>query len=514
VRGSRVLALLRGGVVAALAALAAGSAALAPAAAAGSAAVVPAAAAAVQVVPFSIGHVFGTGKMSRPPTTAQCEKDFGIACYQAFQLQRAYDLQPLFDQGINGKGETIVLVDAFGSPSIASDLKTFDAKEGLPNPPSFKVITPEGKITTTPKTCTSTYHKTGPDLCSDYYGWTDETSLDVEWSHAIAPKASILLVETPVTETEGVYGFPQIVAAENYVVDHHLGDVISQSFGANEKTFTSPDQIYSLRSAYVNAARHGVTVLASSGDQGATDEYCDPSTGCADPANVICCSSTNVVDWPSSDPLVTGVGGTQLHLNDEGYRTAPDNVWDDLSSTVGVKGPHYTWGASGGGLSAAFSRPGFQDEVAGTVGGSRGTPDISMSAAVNGAVDFYDTTDPTVAGWDIIGGTSEASPLFSGIVALADQEAGHSLGYLDPALYALAGSGGPDGIVPITKGGNSYTFCLVADIKSDDSCASSADLVTVHGFSANGSYNDATGLGTVNAASFVPALVRAAGWAS
>jgi subtilase family serine protease len=507
VRRSRVLALLRGGVVAAIAALGAGSAAVAP----GAVAAVPAAAAAVQVVPFSIGHVLATGKMSQPPTTAQCEKDFGIACYQAFQLERAYDLQPLFDKGINGKGETIVLVDAFGSPSIASDLRTFDSKEGLPNPPSFKVITPEGPITTTAKNCTSTYHKGGPDTCSDYYGWTDETSLDVEWSHAMAPKANILLVETPVTETEGVYGFPQIVAAENYVINHHLGDVISQSFGANEQTFTSPAQIYSLRSAYVNAAKHGVTVLASSGDQGATEEICVPGSACANPDDVICCSSTNAIGWPSSDPLVTAVGGTQLHLNGAGYRTAPDSVWDDLSSTVGVKGPHYTWGSSGGGLSTVFSRPGFQNGVAGTVGGSRGTPDISMSAAVNGAVDFYDTSDPSVAGWDIIGGTSEASPLFSGIVALADQVAGHRLGDLNPALYALAGSGGSDGIVPISKGTNSYTFCRVADIKSDSSCASSADLVAVHGFSANGSYNDATGLGTVNAASFVPALASAAG---
>ena len=113
---------------------------------------------------------------------------------------------------------------------------------------------------------------TGPDLCSDYYGWTDETSLDVEWSHTMAPQANILLVETPMTETEGITGFPQIVAAENYVINHHLGDVISQSFGANEQTFTSPGQIYSLRSAYFNAAQHGVTVLAGSGDQGSTDE--------------------------------------------------------------------------------------------------------------------------------------------------------------------------------------------------------------------------------------------------
>jgi subtilase family serine protease len=498
VRGSRALALVRGAVITAVAALAAGSAAAAPAASA--------AAAAVQVVPFATGHVLAAGQMSQPPTTAQCEKKFGIACYQVSQLQRAYNLAPLFAKGVEGKGETIVIVDAFGSPSIASDLQTFDSQMGLPDPPSFRVITPAGPITTTPKTCTTKFSPTGPDTCSDYFGWTDETSLDVEWSHAMAPQANILLVETPMTETEGIYGFPQIVAAENYVINHHLGDVISQSFGANEQTFTSPGQIYSLRSAYINAARHGVTVLAASGDQGSTDDICDPASGCANPDDVVCCSSTPTVGWPSSDPLVTAVGGTQLHLNAKGDRTAPDSVWHDLSSTVGVTGPVYTWGSSGGGLSSVFSRPRFQNGVAGTVGSSRGTPDISMSAAVNGAVDFYDTTDPGTKGWGIVGGTSEATPLFSGIVALADQVAGHRLGDLNPELYALAQSAGSNGIVPISAGTNSYTFCKAADVKSSGSCASSSDLVSVPGSSANGSYNNATGWGTVNAAKFVPAL--------
>ena len=473
-----------------------------------SAAMAPAAVAAVRVVPFAPGHILAAGRMAQPPTTAECEMDFGIACYQAFQLQRAYNLAPLFSRGIEGRGETIVIVDAFGSPSIASDLQTFDSQMGLPNPPSFRVITPEGPITTTPTTCTSSYNPSGPDECSDYFGWTDETSLDVEWSHVMAPQANILLVETPMTETEGIYGFPQIVAAENYVIDHHLGDVITQSFGAAEPTFSSPGQIFSLRSAYINAALHGVTVLAASGDQGSTDDFCSPTSGCADPDNVFCCFSSRTIDWPSSDPLVTGVGGTQLHLNAQGNRTAPDSVWNDLSSTVGVPGAVYTWGSSGGGHSTVFSRPFFQDGTAGIFGGSRSTPDIAMSAAVNGAVDFYDSTDPEVAGWGIVGGTSEASPLFSGVVALADQEAGRSLGYLDPALYALNHNRVPDGIVPISQGNNSYTFCPAADTNSDDSCASSSDLVTVPGFKADGGYNNATGLGTVDAAEFVPALAR------
>lgn len=476
----------------------------------GGAAAAPAAASVAQVIPFSTGHIIAAHSLAQPPTTAQCEANYGIACYQADQIQTAYNLAPLFARGDEGQGSTIAVLDAFGSPSIASDLKTFDKAMGLPNP-SLTVITPEGPITTTAKTCTSTFSPTGPDLCSDYYGWTDETSLDVEWAHTIAPRANILLVETPMTETEGIYGFPQLIAAENYVIDHHLADVITQSFGAAENTFASPSQIYSLRSAYFNAAEHGVTVLASSGDQGSTDYYCSPASGCANPGDVICCTSSPTIDWPSSDPLVTAVGGTQLHLNASGQRTSADSVWDDLSSTIGVSGPVYTWGASGGGRSAVFPRPKFQDSVTRAVGNRRGTPDISMSAAVNGAVDYYDTSDPSTNGWSIVGGTSEASPLFSGIVALADTAAGHSLGDLNPTLYKLAHRGAKSGIVPISSGTNTFIFCPPADTNSNSSCASASDLVTVPGSTANGGYNNATGWGTVNAAAFVPALARAAG---
>ena len=492
-KGSRALAFVRTAAMTAVASLGAGTAVIAPAAAA----------AGVGVVPFATGHIVVDQQFPAPTTTAYCEANFGIACYEPAQLQRAYNLDPLFDRGITGRGETIVIVDAFGSPTIASDLHEFDAAFGLPDPPSLQVITPEGPITTNSTNC-----DTATDTCGDYFGWTDETSLDVEWSHVMAPGANILLVETPMTETEGIYGLPAMMAAENYVVDHHLGQVISQSFGATEQTFTSPFQILGLRSAYINAAAHGVTVLAASGDQGATDYYCDPTNAyCGIYSDVACCYATRAIDWPSSDPLVTAVGGTQLQLDANGKRIAPDSVWDDLSSTVGVPGPVYTWGASGGGRSTVFSRPYFQDKVSEIVGGSRGTPDISMSAAVNGAVDFYDTSDPADApGWSIVGGTSEASPLFSGIVALADQMAGHSLGYLNPELYNLGQRGWGSGIVPVFKGSNSYTFCQASDVQSDGSCASSSDLVTVPGFSANGYYNDATGWGTVDAARFVPAL--------
>jgi subtilase family serine protease len=154
-----------------------------------------------------------------PPTETKCLATDHIPCYQPAQIQTAYDERPLFARHVTGAGETIVIVDPFGAPTIATTLATFDTAFGLPAPPSFKVIQPDGPVPAFKPT-------TGTMISGDV-----ESSLDVEWSHVMAPGANILLVESPVAETEGTVGFPQIVQAENYVIDHHLGDVISQSFG-------------------------------------------------------------------------------------------------------------------------------------------------------------------------------------------------------------------------------------------------------------------------------------------
>ena len=235
-------------------------------------------------------------------------------------------------------------------------------------------------------------------------GWAQETTLDVEYSHAIAPGAHIVLVETPVAETEGVTGLPEMMTAEKSLIDHGVGDVISQSFGATENTFPGFDSgnfssLLNLRYAFTDAALHGVTVLASSGDDGATDAESDGATLYPMPVN----------SWPSSDPLVTSIGGTQLALDDAGNRTQADVVWND------------GFGAGGGGESAVFPRPVFQVGVHSAVGNHRGTPDISMSAAVDGGCWVYYSFVTPTSPWHIFGGTSEATPIFAGIVALADQ---------------------------------------------------------------------------------------------
>jgi subtilase family serine protease len=413
------------------------------------------------------GAIHPMGVMSTPSQKYCVEFGF-YHCLTPEQVETAYNLSPLYKHGITGKGETIVIVDSFGSPTIKHDLAVFDKQFKLPAPPSFKIITPSGKI---PKWNSND---------SDMTGWGGETTLDVEYSHTIAPGASILLVETPVSETEGVTGFPQIVEAENYVLKHHLGDVISQSFSATEQTFTGLGQINRnhLRSAYVQAAaeKDGPTVLTASGDSGAADVELNGSTY----------YTHRVTSWPDSDPLVTGVGGTELVAGKgNSFRSV---AWNDTYN--GHLGDGTVPYASGGGLSVLFTRPSYQNGVKNVVGRARGVPDVSMNGACTSPVFTYQSFPQadTPAGWYPSCGTSEATPEFAGIVALADQVAGHPLGVINPTLYKLSEEKAP-GIVPVTSGNNTVTFVQGTPAKT----------TTIKGFKARAVYSLVDGVGTVNA---------------
>jgi subtilase family serine protease len=467
----RTLALVAGVTAAAAATLAAAAAGPAETALSGPAATVPAAtvpATTVTVHPDAIR--LAAAATSAPSTTVQCEKADGIACYQPGQLRTAYHLPALYARGVTGAGTTIMIVDPFGSPTIKSDLATFDQAFGYPAPPKLTVITPAGKLP-----------KFDPDN-SDLTGWAQETTLDVEYAHALAPGASILLAETPVSETEGTAGFPQIVEAERYGLARYPVDVISQSFGATEPTFKDYAQLAPLRAAYKEARGKHVTVVTASGDAGATDYTSSESGYYARP----------VTSWPDSDPLVTAVGGTQLKAGSGGYTAAAwndtyDKAWNLYAS--GSAGP--VPAASGGGLSQFFARPSYQDGVKAVTGDRRGVPDISMSAACDGAVSIYSSYQPGVAGWSLTCGTSEATPEFAAVVALADQVAGRPLGLISPALYRLAAAGAP-GITDVTAGSNTVSFA-----------AGNGKLVKVTGYAAKKGYDLVTGVGTVNASALV-----------
>jgi len=420
----------------------------------------PASAATVKVIPAITGHISAKAAVA-PLPTSQCVAQIGIHCYSPLQYRVAYNLNPLYQHGITGKGRTIVIVDSFGPPTIQSDLHVFDKQWGLPDT-QVQVIK-YGKV--------PAWDPTDPDQI----GWSQEATLDVQYAHAIAPAAHIILVETGVAETEGVTGLPEMMNAEKYLIDHGIGDVITQSFGATENTFPGFDQgnfssLLNLRYAFKDAEQHKVTVLGSSGDAGATDYESDGETLFPYP----------VQSWPSADPLVTSVGGTQLSLDDQGHKVSPDVVWND------------GYGAGGGGDSHVFARPSWQVGVRDVVGNHRGTPDISMSAAVDGGAWVYYSFDPsaTNGNWHIFGGTSEASPIFSGIVAMADQLAGRRLGNINPALYLLGATSQrthvPAGLVDVTSGDISFEG--------------------VTGPSAAKGYDMASGWGTIDASKFIPAL--------
>ena len=411
----------------------------------------------VRPAPF-FTRVPGAKALTFPPTTADCLSLFGIHCYQPPQLQKAYDLGPLFASGVDGRGSTIVIVDSFGSPTIQHDLQVFDQTFGLPDPPSFQVYQPAGPV--------PPFDPTNGDMVN----WGVETSLDVEWAHTFAPGANIVLLETPTDETEGVQGFPEIVQAENWAIDHGIGDVISMSFGATEQTFPSAQSILDLRSAFINGHAHKVALLAGTSDAGATDYQ----------LNLQDLYTFPVSAWPATDPLVTAIGGTQLTLDQGGNRLAPDVVWND------------GFGAGGGGLSTVFQRPDFQAHLASVVGHARGVPDISGSAAVDGAaVTYYSFVRPN-SPWHLVGGVSEATPEFAGIVALADQANGGRLNDLNKSLYRL---GYDTGLVDVTQGNNTVTF------QNTD-----GNTYTVQGFSAGQGYDLASGLGTYDGAKLVTAL--------
>jgi subtilase family serine protease len=411
------------------------------------------------------GPAAGGSRATAPPGPAVSRAGAGTAAPDAgvpsnlltpAQLRTAYDLWPLYARGVDGSGQTIVIVVPFGSPVIQQDLQHFDQSFGLPAPPSFRVITPAGPVP--------------PGSGQERDTSVIEATLDVDWSHAIAPAASIVLVETPTAEIEGATGFAQIVQAEQYVLRHHLGGVISMSLGATEQTFKSKAQLRGFRSAFELAAQPGyrVTLLASTGDYGATSFTFDTKR----------LYNHDVVGWPASDPLVTAVGGTRMFLTRSGSRIRPDAGWM----------------GSGGGRSAVFAKPGYQD--AAVTGPMRGIPDISMDASCQSAVALY--VGAAAGQWGPECGTSLSSPLFAGIVALADQEAGHPLGLINPALYQMAAAH-DRGIVDIVSGSNGGTFSV------------GSRQYTVPGFAAGPGYDFVTGLGTVDARYFVPELAKAAG---
>jgi len=383
---------------------------------------------------------FATAKPGAFPSPSQCVAAFGLACYTPQLIRTAYDVP----SDLTGAGQTIVIVDAYGSPTVRQDLHVFDLAFSLPDP-TLNIIYPGGS---------PVYNPLQHHLETS---WASETSLDVQWAHAIAPGSTIDLV------IAANNGGDVLNNAVKYAVEHHLGNVISLSWGAPEAAIRGKGnntQLMQAHNIFMAARAAGITVFASAGDNGASNGY--PF------ANAL---------YPASDPLVTSVGGTNLFMSDTGNYESED-VWNDSDAALCPFGcTSGIFGATGGSPSLVFPAPSFQNGV-------RSTSDVSYNASVYTGILVYIGFMPAANqnGFYFFGGTSEGSPQWAAITALADQAAGHALGYLNPSLYAIASSNFHD----ITVGENG--------------------LSGTPGFEAGPGYDYPTGLGSPDVANVIKAL--------
>ncbi len=399
-------------------------------------------------------------------------------CYTPAQIYAAYGLDALHGEGLTGKGETIVIVDSYGSPTVQHDLNTFSDTFGLPRT-TIKFIFPDGKPVF------------NNSVNGSPVGWAVETSLDTQWAHAIAPEAQIVLVAAIPAETEGVQGFPNMLKGEQMAISAYPGAVISQSFAATEQAFhtAASVQVSRFDSVYQNAMNNHVTVIGSSGD-----------FGTANPDKQGRIFPFPTVNWPSSDPLVTSAGGTWLQLGwtwDPSSTTSLHFVNTPGSRTEAAWNEPFIQAAGGGGRSVLFPTPGFQSTISQSLlDGARGLPDLSWNSAVDGGVLVYTSIPGVRVGWHIIGGTSAASPQLAGLIALtnqlADEHGKQHVGYLNPLLYQLPSSAFNDIV--------SQTFGTVTIDSNSEFGSGIAGMPVAPG------YDLATGLGSPKADQFVPDL--------
>jgi subtilase family serine protease len=404
-----------------------------------------------------------------------------VTCYDPYQVRHAYNIDTLISSGLTGKGKTVVIVDAYQSPNIVLQLNTFDSFYGLsglnglgnPNDPSlgtFTQIAPDGLTPFDPTD-------------SNMIGWAEEISLDVLWAHAIAPGANIVLVLAKSNQDA------DILSATTYAVNHHLGDVISQSFGENESC-ADPKLLAQEHLLFANATLRGITLLASAGDFGSAQPTCDGSA-------LVQATST-----PASDPLVTAVGGTELHaarycltaLNcDPTQNPAPGTyqgevVWNEWADGIG---------ATGGGFSVLVDRPFYQDALVRNK--QRGVPDISYSAAVlHGLLTYLNIPGltPPAGAWYLFGGTSAGSPQWAALIAIADQKTAYNLGFINAGLYRVGQSH------------SRYSASFHDVTVGNNGVPSSIQVPPVPGFNAGPGWDATTGLGSPNAAQLIDDLIR------
>jgi subtilase family serine protease len=375
-----------------------------------------------------------------PEAHFSCQDTAG--CYSPAQIRKAYGFDKL---AADGKGRTIVIVDAFQSPTITQDLKLFDQTFDLPDS-TLDIIAPDGL---TPFNAKDT----------NQVGWAGEITLDVEWAHAIAPAATIDLVLAKSNEDA------DILSATRYAVRHNLGDVISQSFGEGEKCM-DPSLVTAQHALFREATAKDITLLASSGDQGSAQPDCNNDGGFFKSAST-----------PASDPNVTAVGGTRLVADSSGTYES-ETTWNEVA----------TFGdAGGGGFSTLYRAPAYQRSLHLP---SRGVPDVAYNAAIIGGVLAVFSVPLGQPAYYRFGGTSAGSPQWAGLVADAAQLHGGRIGFLNDRLYAWAH-------------GAKLSSRLFHDVTTGDN-----SFGAISGFAAGRGWDAATGLGSPKADALVPQLAQ------
>ncbi len=317
-------------------------------------------------------------------------------CYGPDQMRTAYGVDQLAPN--DGTGKTIVIIDAFGSDALADDLATFDSVWGISDP-HLTVTAPFGNDEAT----------SDPD---DVFGWAVETSLDVEWAHAIAQGANIVLVVAKSDQDA------DILAATKYAIDNNLGDVISQSFGEAEQCM-DPSILSQQHAAFRKAVQKGITLFASSGDDGAGQPTCDAKPT-DDPTPLF-----KAVSTPATDPNVTG---SRRHDPDRRSAARHVPVGDDLERDRRAR-------LSGLGrrrtrASSTTSR--CTSSSPSTAASARCLTSRTTPPVIHAVIVVTSTAAPS-----LVGGTSAGSPQWAAITAIVDQLAKRRSGNINPALYAL-----------------------------------------------------------------------------
>jgi subtilase family serine protease len=350
------------------------------------------------------GNGYGAPITSGPPNAPPCG-------YQPSEIQTAYNLTHLYQEGLTGAGNTVAIVDAYGSTTIGQDLAAFSQFMGLP-PAHLSII----------GTPTGSNFSTDPNVA----GWAAETTLDVEWVHAIAPGAKIVLVVAPTNSFSDLFGADIIAASLPRVV------AISNSWGTLEIGIAGDSEFYSAADNIFKAiGAAGESIQFSTGDEGNNAI----ATG----------GSYTSTGWPASSPYVTGIGGVSLALDSQkhiAWQTSWGNNLTEIADTTSLGSPPidppfnegFVFGG-GGGASDVYAKPSYQRHLSGD---RRLTPDISWVADPYTGVEIIFTVDAGGdLGIDVIGGTSASCPMFSALWAIANQNAHHRLGQAAPHLYNL-----------------------------------------------------------------------------